>query len=802
MTVRCFCLLFSSFVLLTVEASAESQKTVDGQIARALLKQEHRGENLLQDKSWYPFGLGFERVGNLIVCDNKKSGNQQRGIGQTVLLNQKQPELIFASLESKAEQVGGTIDANYSLYIDLTFTDNTHLYGQTKPFDVGSHNWQTRKLMIVPPKPVKSLSCYGMFRNHSGKAWFRNPKMTSRPIPPGWHHLDHTDFVLQGKAGEGYQVRDMTQNGPFVHIRKEALDLKLTVTRKDGPLATFYDLTLRDVSGRDRAITLAYSWPVQGDDYWWLEDPRRLHRVKPNSEYINAHPVPGAGNERLSHYPLAAVANKEQGVALGIDMDRPAFYRLIYHSGTKEMLLLFDLGLTPEKPSAKLRFCRFSFDPQHGFRAAVAHYYRLFPDAFRKRVTKQGNWMPFAKISEVQGWKDFGFAFKEGNNETSWDDANGITTFHYTEPMTWWMNMPPEMPRTYEAAIAEARRLAQTGLPQAKALFTSGFHDEQGKFAGTMRNEPWANGIVWSMNSMPGVQGDVTDFSSKWNPETIERLYGPEANGKLDGEYFDSSEGYATAWMDYRREHFSAAQTPLCFSSRSKRPGIFRAQIAFEYMREISNELHRKNLLSMANSTPSRICWFAPFLDVMGTETDWNRNNRWKPMSDADLLYRRVMCKGKPYCFLQNTNFENFSHQMVEKYMQRCLAYGMFPGFFSHNASEGHYFQTPELYQRDRPLFRKYLPLCQLVAEAGWEPLTNATSDNSHVYLERFGKRLLTVFNDSNQTQHATIKLSHPASGSARELVTGRSIRWENGITELTLPAEGVAVIELTRQSQ
>ena len=793
---RYFLTIILICLILAVESSAESQH-VNGLVARALLKTDHVGKDLLQEDAWRPFGQGFERTNNLILCDNKNSKEQQRGISQSVLLDQKTPELIIATLESKAENVGGIVDTHYSLYLDLTFNDGTHLYGQTKPFEVGSHDWQSRKVVVIPPKPVKSLSFYAMFRHHTGKVWFRNPKLTSLPIPQGWHHLDNTDYVLQGITREGFQVRDVTRNGPYVHIEKEALNLKLNVTKKEGPLATFYDVTLRDTSGQDRAITFAYSLPVQGDNYWWLEDPRRRQKVEPNTEYINAHLFAGLGNERLSRYPLAAVANQQQGVAVGIDMNRPAFYRLVYHSATKEMLLLFDLGITAEKPTAKLRFCHYSFNPESGFRAAVDHYYKLFPEAFHNRVRRQGNWMAFAKISDVDRWQDFGFAFKEGNDETSWDDANGITTFHYTEPMTWWMKMPVQMTRTYEAALAEAKRLAKAGVPQAKALFTSGFYDPQGKFSGQMRNEPWANGIVWSMNSMPGVKGDITDFSSQWNPERVKQLYGPEAKGDLDGEYFDSSEGYVTALLNYRREHFSIAQTPLCFSSQTKQPGIFRSQVAFEYMRTIAEELHAKKRLTMANSTPSRICWYAPFLDVMGSETNWNRNNQWKPMSDADLLYRRVMCKAKPYCFLQNSDFENFSPQMVEKYMQRCLAYGMFPSFFSHNASEGHYFKTPKLYQRDRPLFKKYLPLCKRVAQAGWEPLTNATSDNSQVYVERFGKQFFTVFNDSNQQQSVTIQLAKEPPVSSRELVSNQPVRWENRKTKLTLPAEGVAVIQL-----
>ena len=71
--------------------------------------------------------------------------------------------------------------------------------------------------------------------------------------------------------------------------------------------------------------------------------------------------------------------------------------------------------------------------------------------------------MPFARISRIKGWEDFGFRFKEGNDETAWDDAHGIITFHYTEPLTWWMPMPRAMPRNLEAATSEARRLAEPG---------------------------------------------------------------------------------------------------------------------------------------------------------------------------------------------------------------------------------------------------------------------------------------------------------------------------------------------------
>ena len=159
---------------------------------------------------------------------------------------------------------------------------------------------------------------------------------------------------------------------------------------------------------------------------------------------------------------------------------------------------------------------------------------------------------------------------------------------------------------------------------------------------------------------------------------------------------------------------------------------------------------------------------------------------------------------GKPYCFLMNTDFESFSHALVEKYMKRSLAYGMFPGFFSHNASEGHYFSRPELYDRDRPLFKKYVPPCKRVAEAGWQPVTRARSSDERVHVERFGRidqgpLYLTVFNDSTAPRTAEISLEFPAHGSSNDLVGGGTVSWEGRTTRLTLSGEDVAVIELRR---
>ena len=804
-SVSLFGLTIAALPGLQVAAEARGAPA-DGEVLKAVLDVSQTGENLLKPDGARPYEQGFQREGNVFVCDNGSDAKGQRGVAWSVTLDQKQPEPIVAAAWSKADSVSASPDNDYALYLDLEHQDGTPLWGQAAPFSTGSHDWERRQVVVLPEKPVKRVSFYLLMRGHSGRAWFRDPNLHVIKAPEGSHRFDGVPVVRRVPPCEGFQVRDVAARSGFLRIEREALGLRLQVRQSQERGATFFDVTLTDTTGKDRAVTLLYAVPVEPKGLRWFSHPRRTVEVEPGREMVEGGHFRAGANGRLSRYPLGAVAapshGSVHGLALGIDMARPAFYRIGCNSGTGELFLAYDIGLTLEKPEARVRFCRFTFEPAWGLRAALARYYELFPDAFRCRTPEQGLWMPFAKISKVEGWEDFGFKFKEGNDETLWDDEHGILTFRYTEPMTWWMPMPKDMPRTMEAALAEATRLAeQKGSPQAKALFTSGYHNERGQFVARLLDTPWCNGAVWSMNSMPGVRGQVTDFKNKWNPKIREELYGPKRRGDLDGEYVDSSEGYVTDVLDFRRDHFAAADTPLCFSQESHRPAIFRGLVAFEYVRGMATDVHALGKLMMANGAPGQLCWLAPMLEVMGTETDWHPGGKWQPMSDAELLYRRALCKGKPYCFLMNTRFEEFSSELVEKYMKRSLAYGMFPGFFSHNASQGHYFTRPELYNRDRPLFKKYVPLCKLVAEAGWEPITLAHSDQKEVYVERFGAgrgpQYLTVFNDSARRQSVTLRLDGPGPASSRELVSGRTIAWEGGQTTLALDAEGVAVIEL-----
>ncbi len=781
-----------------------------GTLVKQRLAADLTTTNRLQSEAWKGWEKGFDTVAGEIVCDNGTDAEVARGAGQTVTLNQTLPTPIVATAWSRAEGVTGARDSHYSLYLDMVYSDGEPKWGEVAAFTTGTHDWERRQVLFMPEKPLRSVSVYVLLRHHGGKAWFKDITLGQIETPAGALTFDGIPVrQVLPPAARGFLVRDVAADGDLLAFDQgQAAGLQLSQQDASVNGAAFVQADIRDRSGRDRAITLYYAVRIPPAAWSWLADPRSSEPVAGRREYALTTRFAAGANGRLSLYPLAAVAAGQRGVALAVDLFTPVFARLGYNAGTEELFLACDLALTPERPAATVRFCTYDFDGEWGFRGALAALYRISPEAFRNRTPQQGQWMPFAKISAVQGWEDFGFAFKEGNDETVWDDAHGITTFRYTEPLTWWMPMAADTPWTPEAAVAQARAAAtaEPNSPKgraAQALLSSGFHDENGQFVAQFQKTPWCNGAVWSMNSMPGLAGAVTDFALKWNDGLKQSLYGPERRGDLDGEYVDSSEGYVTAELNYRRDHLAASRFPPTFDLDSRRPALFRGLIAADYVRALAEEVHGMGKLMMANGTPGRIWFLAPHLDVMGTETDWNPGGEWRPMAHRELLYRRALCGPKPFCFLQNTNFDAFPFEKVEKYMKRCLAYGMFPGFFSADASSAQYFERPELYNRDRPLFKTYGPLCKRVAEAGWQPLTLARANAAAILVERFGDDYLTVFNDGSEAADVAVHILLPAVTGVTDLVRDAAIKVApegTGVTaSFRLAAEDVAVLHLQR---
>lgn len=264
--------------------------------------------------------------------------------------------------------------------------------------------------------------------------------------------------------------------------------------------------------------------------------------------------------------------------------------------------------------------------------------------------------------------------------------------------------------------------------------------------------------------------------------------------GRLDGVYLDTMECYE-ANLNYRRAHWQYAEEPLTFDC-ARRPAMHQVFSHITFARHTAEWMHSTGRLTFGNCVPVTP-FAAPHLDIMGTEFFWKHGGRWAPMSDADFNFARFMCRHKPYCGLQ---YSDFSVEEQTRYVKRCLFYGVFPS--NQGApSGGWYWADPMVVEKHRPVFAKYVPTIIEIAEAGWEPVTLARTDDPDAWIERFGKGesfYLTVFNSTDARKSVNVTLD-PRCGLGRrskltDVVRGKDVQWKPGSFKVELDPEDVAV--------
>ena len=686
---------------------------------------------------------------------------ESRGASCFQSLNQTTPTPIFVGGWSRAENVGGSADADYAVYVDLTYTDGTFLYGQTAAFGTGTHGWQYRHVLIFPAKPLRAMTVYALFRHHTGAVWFDDFDARELSGDRLFDGQSLAEPFLPASFHRGWFVRDVAANSPLRSL--PALGLQLEGARDEhGGRVT--RATLCNMTGRSRAVTVYYLERFAAHDAAWWGDIRLRHPAQDGREYANFVHVSVGATGQLSLYPFCCVTGRGVGRALGVPpWLGPRVTRIVYHPHTKLLFAAFDLALTghgdpARHDRAEVAVVHYAVDPQWGFRDAAAQFYALFPDAFRRRPHSDGIWMPFTDPGTLPHPEDFHIAFHEGDNNVAGDRQRGILSFRYVEPMTYWMPMAPGVPRTYAEALAQVRTLAagkdSFAQRQAQAVLNSGSQDVDGRFNMDFRNTPWADGAVWVLNPSPLLPSP----RGRWTKARLNEAGEPQPTEAEppDGEYLDSLEGWADV-LDYRPESLRASHVPPTFTPDVFRPCLPIWFSVYEGAASLAQDLHGRGKLLMANSTPYRFAIFSSLLDIMGTETDWLPGGQWQPDSDATFNLRRTLSGHKPYLLLMNTDFSKMDSVKVERYFNRCLFYGVFPSFFSADAADHPYWETPPLYNRDRPLFEKYIPVLQRLSAAGWEPVTYARSDA--VWLERYGTQYLTVLNPAETVHNADIHI-------------------------------------------
>jgi hypothetical protein len=207
----------------------------------------------------------------------------------------------------------------------------------------------------------------------------------------------------------------------------------------------------------------------------------------------------------------------------------------------------------------------------------------------------------------------------------------------------------------------------------------------------------------------------------------------------------------------------------------------------------------------------------ADHIDFFGLEQGLADRARPGMSSDQFAMLKRTLAYQRPVSTLDHLIGQGkLDIEEIERRLQQNLFYGMFAGAFdarteAEATGREVTWSTPE----NARLWARYAPLIKQVAVAGWQPVTDAWSSNSRVWLERFGSLAtrdlrFAIRNETTTTQRfsLTVDISALHADPAKELraveeITGVSLRIvanrSGGVAVLTMsvPARSTRLLAI-----
>ncbi len=518
-----------------------------------------------------------------------------------------------------------------------------------------------------------------------------------------------------------------------------------------------------------------------------------------------------AAGQDIARFPFCSLGDERDGLSLAIRTDEPATVTTSWENAGEVSFLQveFAFGLSPaagKHPSrAPFRFFVYRHPGEWGFRAAAAKYYRMFPELFRVRAQRQGCWF-FGTMdpTEIAGPEDFGFMYDEGPHDVAWNRERGIYSLPATNAQEMWVvigdyDEPDPPPATDEEVMAA---LQGRGWPE-ELVTNCAIRDEHGNIPWTgWHNQVWG-GVAgradrWMrmtyINADPDLPGlNAWDKRNEWYDRAAERF---ADQGPFDGLYIDQV--IMVGGENYRRDHFATADRPLSCSERTMMPVLPVWMSSAEFHRAWSERIRGEGGLMMCNMPPSGHIFYAHLFDVIGSEVSPSRQTA----EQTDV--RRVFGYQKPITLLLEWHWEHkpvVTAEQMEQYMNRCLFWGIFPGISNAGPEGGmNYWRHPELYERDRPTWRRYIPAIHAVATAGWRPITCAQFGLPGLWVERWGPgqdgRVYFTVRSEGAPRADKLGVDLVALGLTeeqpvvRDLLTGQEMAGSRAGTTLHVPVE------------
>ena len=556
--------------------------------------------------------------------------------------------------------------------------------------------------------------------------------------------------VCEVERGSEYQPMPLYPAGPDQWtIGPNPLALGGTLAIRpvggDGDAALQFDLTLHSDTPDDRGLLVRIGFPVRAQGWHWWDDIQTIRQISGSDVFENVESLAAYAampewqdqpSLRMGYHSknLCAVITGPVGLSLSIPIDLPRVSRTGFDAAHDLFYITYDVALCRDTVPPSAATFRFSLErcaASTGMRDALNRYYQRHPEMFRKHVQREGMWMAFTDLADIDNADEFRFRIQEGARNAAYDDEIGSASLTYYTHAGVYASAPGYHPGT-DPPLTLQQRIDAVEATMNRQTHAEGIYHETGIGAadGNLAAMPatvYGNALAqiclepelaYGRFLLDKIDGDFASFR--------------ERGAELDGYYYDG----LTTGINYRRDHFRHAEYPPCWDPVRQLPYLYNYFSSCEFAKQTAAKLHSMGKITMMNGALGATPFCAPHLDIMGAETGLI-------IPRTGYNYVKTLTHHKPFVTLLKGNFSNLTSAQIELFMKRCLAYGVFPGFFDWPPSGlgpgSRYWDHPEFYERDRPLFRKFLPLVQEIAAAGWEPLTHALVDAPNVYVERYG---------------------------------------------------------------
>ncbi|MGN0493630.1 MAG: hypothetical protein ACI4F7_08290 [Acutalibacteraceae bacterium] len=620
---------------------------------------------------------------------------------------------------------------------------------------------------------------------------------------------------------------DNNSTADVFRASQPTLGLKLSADYKEKDNHISVSGKITDTSGSDegRSVQLSYSLPVSASGWKWSTDILSEEQVScGNTSNVykslgeNYMDVVDWNSTARTYYPHSALYNEDLGIAIAVSMDYPQYWELEYDGSIESYVVTFHLGIVKESPdAAKFGFVIYKLDrPDYGFRSAVKKYAQIFPDYYKDYLNGHGSWLAWSDVSHIPDVEDFGFKFLEkGENyrvNGFYEEEHGIDAYYYIENGDWWIsNLSATSAEDVWAKINDlaSQELGDTvddnNRPKYQALATQFCKalDQNGEIAWNPANNDWCpNGVQVHINANPALPGAYNFFSLWVNEQRNAKLFDPMvADGAVfDGYYLDELGGWWLGNANFNREHYKYTTVPLTYSPYYRRPMLHRASTTWEFVKKLSTDMHAMGKTLFANKCPMKNSFYVPLIDAMGTEQTQLSGVSYVPQSLAELSAWRTLAYTKPFSILCNNDYNYMDHDSMDKFFARCLPYAIYPDPCV-NMAEGvlYWNSSNHFYERDRDVFKKYIPTLTEISEAGWEPVTLADSDDKELVIERYGDNdaegyHFVIYNPTNRDKNISVNielsgLNIDPECTFIETISGEPTSLVNGAYKTSLPA-------------